>query len=478
MLFLIAGIGLACVAYAQTTVQLNDSQMWSASIASGDLQHYYFDAAAQRSLGLQESEAKRVYLTLTSCSQPIAPGNYEGEVPSLNMFISTSSEETTLPGPSHGTMVNDTNLGRISWNSGDQVQNVWIGVVAPTLTDNWSGNWTYQIAISTQGWMHPILSDNDGGSTIFNLEDTDDTHALFTASGEHQKDNRSLLVASSVAPELRYSLCAVDRAAISDYTVNTTRTPDGEHFLVSNLTSNSSYMAYLIESTGSLRSMSAPIHIQTKADDNCRLIYGLGFCDQVAYSVPAKASDTTDSIRERYDDQARQLFEPFNIAISQFNCETTQYSLVRNCTDCYQDYKRWLCAVSIPRCTSISQTIADTVAVRVVDANGSRNPWIDEALEPGTWTELLPCIDLCYQVVQSCPPFMAFNCPKGDLASLQYGYWKRSSIDANGMSVQLGPSYPTLSYSSFFRLYFYKPEIYVYYKHSSINHRMIVTVYA
>lgn len=285
MLFLIAGIGLACVAYAQTTVQLNDSQMWSASIASGDLQHYYFDAAAQRSLGLQESEAKRVYLTLTSCSQPIAPGNYEGEVPSLNMFISTSSEETTLPGPSHGTMVNDTNLGRISWNSGDQVQNVWIGVVAPTLTDNWSGNWTYQIAISTQGkpggwiacydetlkrkeqlgWMHPILSDNDGGSTIFNLEDTDDTHALFTASGEHQKDNRSLLVASSVAPELRYSLCAVDRAAISDYTVNTTRTPDGEHFLVSNLTSNSSYMAYLIESTGSLRSMSAPIHIQTKA---------------------------------------------------------------------------------------------------------------------------------------------------------------------------------------------------------------------
>lgn len=173
------------------------------------------------------------------------------------------------------------------------------------------------------------------------------------------------------------------------------------------------------------------------------MIYGLGFCDQVAYSVPAKASDTTDSIRERYDDQARQLFEPFNIAISQFNCETTQYSLVRNCTDCYQDYKRWLCAVSIPRCTSISQTIADTVAVRVVDANESRNPWIDETLEPGTWTELLPCIDLCYQVVQSCPPFMAFNCPKGDLASLQYGYWKRSTIDANGMSVQLGPSYPT-----------------------------------
>ncbi|KAI7878133.1 hypothetical protein K492DRAFT_171060 [Lichtheimia hyalospora FSU 10163] len=416
--------------------------MWSASIASGDLQHYYFEAAHGLS-GLQESEAKSVYLTLTSCSQPTAPGNYEGEVPSLNMFISTSSEETTLPGPSQGTMVNDTKLGRIAWNSGDQVENVWIGVVAPTLTDNWSGNWTYQIAVSTQGWMHPILADSGSSGTVFNLEDTDDTHALFAASGEQQQKNRTLLVAANVAPELRYSLCAVDQARISGYMVNATPSPFGEHFLVSNLTSNSSYMAYLIESTGALRSMSAPVRIETKADDNCRLIYGLDFCNQVAYSVPARASDSTDSIREKYDDQARQLFDPFNIAISQFNCETTQYSLVRNCTDCYQDYKRWLCAVSIPRCTSTSQTLGDSVDLRVVDANESRNPWIDETLSPGTWTELLPCIDLCYQVVQSCPPFMAFNCPKGDLASLQYGYWKRTTIDANGMPVQLGPSYPT-----------------------------------
>ena len=68
--------------------------------------------------------------------------------------------------------------------------------------------------------------------------------------------------------------------------------------------------------------------------------------------------------------------------------------------------------------------------MRPIAVNGSRNKWIDEAVAPGPYTELLPCIDLCYQVVQSCPPFMAFNCPKGDLAALQYGYWKARANDS------------------------------------------------
>ena len=114
-------------------------------------------------------------------------------------------------------------------------------------------------------WMHPVFTDRDGSGTTFSLEDTDDSHALFTASGVHQWNNRTLLVASDVAPELRYSLCAVDQATTSGYMINTTHSDFGEHFFVSNLTSNSSYMGYLIESTGALRSMSAPISIQTKA---------------------------------------------------------------------------------------------------------------------------------------------------------------------------------------------------------------------
>lgn len=48
---------------------------------------------------------------------------------------------------------------------------------------------------------------------------------------------------------------------------------------------------------------------------------------------------------------------------------------------------------------------------------------------------MLPCIDLCYQVVQSCPPFLQFNCPEGELAQLQYGYWKTQ------LNTSLGPIY-------------------------------------
>lgn len=165
-------------------------------------------------------------------------------------------------------------------------------------------------------------------------------------------------------------------------------------------------------------------------DANCRLIYNLEFCNEVAYSVAADPTQDINNITASYDAQAQQLFQPFAVAISQFNCETTQYSLVRNCTDCYNDYKRWLCAVSIPRCTSADEE-EDDRAIRAVGVNESRNPWIDQTMAPGAWTELLPCIDLCYRVVQSCPPFMQFRCPKGDLAALQYGYWKKQTGDEN-----------------------------------------------
>ena len=156
----------------------------------------------------------------------------------------------------------------------------------------------------------------------------------------------------------------------------------------------------------------------------------------MAYSVPANPTDTIESIQSQYDNHAQELFRPFETAILQYNCDSTKYSLVRNCTDCYNDYKRWLCSVSIPRCADSVEnktepSNADQVALRQIDANHSRSAWIDETLSPGSYTEMLPCIDLCYQVVQSCPPFMEFACPKGDLAALQYGYWHKTLLEEN-----------------------------------------------
>ncbi|KAI8144396.1 stretch-activated Ca2+-permeable channel component-domain-containing protein [Fennellomyces sp. T-0311] len=417
---------ILCAALAvaqQVTVPLNDSAITTAAIGSGDLQHFYFSASSNSLLDrrrLARRDVPNLFLTLTSCSQPTPPPNYEGEIPSLDVFLSTSADNT-LPGPSQGLLVNDTKFGRVAWENTQPIANLWIGVVAPTLTENWNGNWTFQIAVSTEEWVHPLLVDQHN-IPYMKLDDTDQTNALFLIDPHNQR-NSSILIASNVPTQLSYSLCAATSFRVPDYAVNMTDTSRGLQAFVSNLTQNTQYTAYYLQSTNAI---SPPINIQTKQAENCRLVYNLGFCDQVAYSVAANPADSIDSIRTRYDDQARALFEPFDIAITQFNCESTKYSLVRNCTNCYDDYKRWLCGVSIPRCTDENEELA----VRSVGVNESRNPWIDQTLSPGPYTELLPCIDLCYQVVQSCPPFMEFACPKGDLAALQYGYWNSSRANS------------------------------------------------
>ncbi|ORY93463.1 stretch-activated Ca2+-permeable channel component-domain-containing protein [Syncephalastrum racemosum] len=448
---------LATAAQSSVTVQLNNSQILSTAIASGDLQHYYFSSSSSSSAAapsllshITERAPSSLYLSLTACSQPTAPSNYQGEVPSLDIYLSFSSDNA-LPGPGNGAIVNDSIPGRIDWRKDDFQSDVWIGVVAPTLTDNWTGNWTYEIAVSTDQSMHPLLDTADNNIPYLMLDDTDSTHALFLTPS--QQSNASLLLASKVPDELSFSLCAAMQYRIPNYAVNTTQTSRSfghQQFYVSNLTEGNTYTAYYVQTVNGVSSVSKPVIAQTKQEDNCRLIYGLDFCDAVAYSVPVASANAAsmDSIASAYDAQAKDLFQPFQTAISQFNCDTTQYSLVRNCTDCYNAYKAWLCGVTIPRCTSSieNQPVESTSpsrCVRQIAENASRNPWIDDTMTPGEWTELLPCIDLCYHVVQSCPPFMQFNCPTGDLAPLQYGYWQKGAVDVNGTVLQYGIDHPT-----------------------------------
>lgn len=283
----------ALLAAQQTTTPLNDSQIYTSSISSGGLQHYYFSAATLQkrfASALQPHLDKRApsvaYLSLTSCSQPAAPAGYEGDIPSLDMYISTSNDNT-LPGPNQGQMANDSYPGRLSWQG--EISELWIGVVAPTLTNDWEGNWTFQIAISTQrkcpnhlsrnswiwqGWsfvefVHPLLlSQNNGNIPYLMLDDTDQTHALFlTKSGQQ---NASVLLTRNIPPELNYSLCAAENYRVTNYTVNITQTTRGfpgstwQQVEAANLTSGTTYTAYYIQSVGAFTGVSAPIKFVTK----------------------------------------------------------------------------------------------------------------------------------------------------------------------------------------------------------------------
>jgi len=222
-------------------------------------------------------------------------------------------------------------------------------------------------------------------------------------------------------------------------------------------------------------------------DGNCALLYNLTFCSEVAYAVPSNPN-TVPSIQQLqalYDGYAASLYQNFTYSLQLIPCNTTssaQYSLAKNCDDCAAAYKQWLCAVTIPRCddfTSDNEWLHmrnvgqvfyqnDTMLPNPVlqqpfnpmpDAPGnslaqqqtlissfatnqSRNPaLIDQRIMPGPYKELLPCEDLCYSLVQSCPAALGFSCPPPG-KGLSAGYNPRDPTAPGNLSCSfLGAAY-------------------------------------
>lgn len=46
---------------------------------------------------------------------------------------------------------------------------------------------------------------------------------------------------------------------------------------------------------------------------------------------------------------------------------------------------------------------------------------IDEEIQPGPYKEMLPCEDLCFDLVRSCPAQLSFACPDPPARDLSYG---------------------------------------------------------
>ena len=240
-----------------------------------------------------------------------------------------------------------------------------------------------------------------------------------------------------------------------------------EQFYVNNLNSSSRYygtLALVGNSTASGNGVVggggkvwSQMSFPTKTDGNCALLYNLTFCDEVAYAAPSTPDFIANYTKFQtfYDDYTRRYYHNFNYSLQQIACTTSpdsQYSLAKNCDDCAKAYKEWLCAVSIPRCEDFSSdapylqtrnvgqkfyngttlpdhylnrpyvpmlkapTLEGTIAysqtyISSLATNSSRNLKIDEVIAPGPYKEVLPCEDLCYSIVQSCPAALGFGCP-------------------------------------------------------------------
>ncbi|KAF2857594.1 hypothetical protein K470DRAFT_273176 [Piedraia hortae CBS 480.64] len=213
-----------------------------------------------------------------------------------------------------------------------------------------------------------------------------------------------------------------------------------------------------------------PTEWSTKVVGNCQLMFNLTFCDEVAYAVPANPLKfDIDQLREFYDNHTQFWYQNFNRSLQQIACNTTanaKYSPVHTCDDCAGAYKNWLCAVSIPRCEDFNnpsswlqkrnvgqkfynndsylpQNILSALHPPMLKAptvegsprlqtyqwamatNRSRNPRIDEVIQPGPYNEVKPCEDLCYDLVRTCPASMNFGCPVSG-RGLEASYGKKS----------------------------------------------------
>jgi calcium channel MID1 len=187
------------------------------------------------------------------------------------------------------------------------------------------------------------------------------------------------------------------------------------------------------------------------------MVLDLKFCDQVAYSVPSNNKTFPDPavLASFYDDYASSMYDNFQKALAQIACEAPsnqRYSLVRNCTDCANAYKSWLCSVALPRCEdfnndadwlqprNILQTFPngdplDNATIQqfptLSSFTSSRVPRIDQVVQPGPYKEVLPCEDLCYTLVQSCPSAMGFGCPQPGMIGFNTSYGRRTGKNNN-----------------------------------------------
>jgi calcium channel MID1 len=174
------------------------------------------------------------------------------------------------------------------------------------------------------------------------------------------------------------------------------------------------------------------------------------------------------SLAAFYDNYTQNYYNNFKKVLAQTPCDTTsssKYSLARSCEDCEIAYKRWLCAVTIPRCTDYSSTKPWLIprALSQPFPNGtflpnegvppfmrtSRNPLIDQKVIPGPYKEVLPCHDLCYDVVQSCPASMGFQCPLPEDMGFNQSYGVRPEGQQPGVvekSTQITCNYPGAAY--------------------------------
>ena len=229
-------------------------------------------------------------------------------------------------------------------------------------------------------------------------------------------------------------------------------------YFISGLSPQTNYTAFLVNSsTSTTRSISGPIYFTTKSSSfPCTLTHSLPFCPSITYAIPLDAppvppaslnfsSYTSENLPSSITSPLLSYFANFTTVLSTFPCGREAYSPIVTCTDCELEYRKWLCSISFPRCSEPPPSLSPSWSPAPPDPSATgippqqnplslqhpspplpallpltppnshpRNPFFPTTnLSQSTSTTyaVLPCIEQCYAVDRSCPPFLKFKCP-------------------------------------------------------------------
>ncbi|KAL8739335.1 MAG: hypothetical protein Q9181_000066 [Wetmoreana brouardii] len=430
--------------------------------------------------------ARYLYLTISTCDQPTSTALRQTSGPAqLEVYISHSRDNQKPDnGRNDWNMTIDGGYGNLTLPN--ITDDIWIGVRAPTSND-FKGIYHYELAASIDApyatyfvgknqtpWDTEIeVWDTDTNSSVLGTGPITKAAPDSDIFGQWMKKETPfrLYVHNQADPAilgLQKSVCGLRNLAKIRESDNRMVKIGGQPkqlFYVKGLNRSSRYNAIMTleRPLGNLTiggggAVWKTTNFTTKSDNNCQIIYNLTFCTDVAYAVPSNSTTDMNELARTYDDFANDSYQGFNKSLQQIPCDTTpsaQYSLARNCQDCADAYRTWLCAVTIPRCADFSSPSNFThLLPRNVGArtfiNGttvpsepkdsifseenknttyygkSRNTMIDQKINPGPYKEMLPCKDLCYHLTQSCPAALEFACPlEGKGLNFSYGHWRK-----------------------------------------------------
>ncbi|KAI1261235.1 stretch-activated Ca2+-permeable channel component-domain-containing protein [Xylariaceae sp. FL1019] len=417
-----------------------------------------------------------LWISVNTCLQPvrIAPSQTTMDPPQLTLYVSTSSKNTA-PGPGKSDNAQKAIVfdeGAVTYNT-TAGEDVYFSISAPEVSKKYFSNdlYNYNVSVSLEQYYYNY---NNKEQPNLYWVDSDASGTLFTTKNLTNSPNETVSEPPYVLfiqnqqnvgiNGLRNSYCGLTNAAqirplesgVGQLQVglkkSTTTNLTVEQFYISSLNASSNYTGILATAPSSSSDVQKrqsgssaggitvfrEVDFETKPEGACTFVFNLTLCSETQYAVPGNASRFPNgtALAAFYDEYTLNMYSNFEKVLQQTQCEappTQRYSLARDCDDCKTAYKNWLCSVAIPRCEDFSSDLS-YLQVRNIEAafpngsfvpqdikdqfgvtratNFSRNPDIDEQIQPGPYKEILPCDYLCYDLVKSCPASMGFSCPR------------------------------------------------------------------